>query len=190
VSEPSDDRPDAPPPGWAPSEPPTSQGDPLVPHDPSAGAPPPPNPAHAPPAGGQAAPQPPPGGYPPPGTYPPPGSYPPPGGYPPPGEYPPGGYPPGAYQAPPAGYGYPTAYGYAPDPLAKSKIAAGLLGIFLGGFGIHRFYLGYTTIGIIQIVVTVLTCGLGAIWGLVEGIMILTGAEQFRTDAEGRPLRD
>jgi TM2 domain-containing membrane protein YozV len=69
-------------------------------------------------------------------------------------------------------------------------MAAGLFGIFLGGFGVHRFYLGYTNIGIIQIIVTVLTCGLGHIWGLVEGIMILTGAEQFRTDAEGRPLRD
>jgi TM2 domain-containing membrane protein YozV len=127
----------------------------------------------------------PPGAYPPPGTYPPPSAgYPPPSaGYPPPSA----GYPP-----PEAGYGYPAgySYGYAPDPYAKSKIAAGLLGIFLGGFGVHRFYLGYTTIGIVQIVVTVLTCGLGAIWGLVEGIMILTGAEQFRTDAQGRPLRD
>lgn len=75
------------------------------------------------------------------------------------------------------------------DPNQKSKLTAGLLGIFLGGFGVHRFYLGYTQIGIIQIVVTVLTCGIGSIWGLVEGIMILAEAEQFRTDAEGRPLR-
>ncbi len=36
----------------------------------------------------------------------------------------------------------------------KSKLAAGLLGIFLGGFGVHRFYLGYTTMGVIQIVVS------------------------------------
>src|SRR5262249_2074384 len=36
----------------------------------------------------------------------------------------------------------------------KSKIAAGLLGIFVGGLGVHRFYLGYTSIGLIQIVVT------------------------------------
>ena len=184
MTEPSDDRPDAPPPGWAPSEPPTPQGDPLVPHDPSAGAPPQPNPPYAPPAGEQPAPQPPPGRVPATGQLSATGRLSAAGGYPP------GGYPPGAYQTPPAGYGYPTTYGYAPDPYAKSKIAAGLLGIFLGGFGVHRFYLGYTTIGIIQIVVTVLTCGLGAIWGLVEGIMILTGAEQFRADAEGRPLRD
>lgn len=76
------------------------------------------------------------------------------------------------------------------DPLAKSKLVAGLLGIFLGGFGVHRFYLGYTTIGITQIVVTVLTCGIGSLWGLVEGILYLTGANGFTTDAEGRPLRD
>ena len=71
---------------------------------------------------------------------------------------------------------------------AKSKIAAGLFGIFLGGFGIHRFYLGYVEIGIIQIVVTFLTCGMGAWWGFIEGILILTG--NMNTDAEGRPLKD
>ena len=54
----------------------------------------------------------------------------------------------------------------------------------------HRFYLGYTSIGIIQIVVTILTCGVGALWGLVEGIMILVGSPSFQTDASGRPLRD
>jgi TM2 domain-containing membrane protein YozV len=190
VADPSDDRPDAPPAGWAPSEPPTPQGDPQVPAPPPEGAPAPPvppaEPGYAPPAAQPPPPGPPAGGYAE-GTY-APGGYPP-GSYPP-GGYPPAGYPPGGYQAPPVGYGYPAAYAYGPDPYAKSKIAAGLLGIFLGGFGIHRFYLGYTTIGIVQIIVTVLTCGLGAIWGLVEGIMILTGAEQFRADAEGRPLRE
>lgn len=82
-------------------------------------------------------------------------------------------------------------YGY---PQPKSKIAAGLLGIFLGGLGIHRFYLGYTTIGIIQLVLTVLlgvfTFGLVGLWGVVEGIMILAGATYFRQDAKGIPLRD
>ena len=67
-------------------------------------------------------------------------------------------------------------------------MAAGLLGIFLGGWGIHNFYLGNTTRGIIQIIVTIVTCGIGAIWGLVEGIMILTGA--INTDAKGNPLKD
>ncbi|WP_309074445.1 TM2 domain-containing protein [Paenarthrobacter sp.] len=83
------------------------------------------------------------------------------------------------------------AYGY---PQPKSKIAAGLFGIFLGGLGIHRFYLGYTTIGVIQLVLTVVlgifTFGLVGLWGLIEGIMILAGAEYFRRDAKGVPLRD
>jgi TM2 domain-containing membrane protein YozV len=70
----------------------------------------------------------------------------------------------------------------------KSKIVAGLLGIFLGSLGIHRFYLGYTTIGIIQIVVTVLTFGIGGLWGFVEGILIFAGT--INKDAQGRPLKD
>ena len=40
------------------------------------------------------------------------------------------------------------------SPEAKSKLAAGLLGIFLGSFGVHRFYLGFIGIGIAQIAVT------------------------------------
>ena len=71
----------------------------------------------------------------------------------------------------------------------KSRIAAGVLGIFLGGLGVHRFYLGYIAIGVVQILVTLMTCGLGQIWGFVEGICILSGAA-ITTDAEDRPLRD
>ena len=75
------------------------------------------------------------------------------------------------------------------DPQAKSKIAAGLLSIFLGSFGVGRFYLGHVGLGIAQILVTLFTCSLGGwIWGLVEGIMILNGS--IKTDAEGRLLRD
>lgn len=70
----------------------------------------------------------------------------------------------------------------------KSKMAAGLLGIFLGGWGIHNFYLGYTGKGVAQIIVTILTCGIGALWGLIEGIMILAGS--ITTDANGVPLKD
>ena len=76
------------------------------------------------------------------------------------------------------------------DPQAKSKIVAGLLGIFLGGFGVHRFYLGYTKIGVIQIIVTVFTCGIGSLWGFVEGILYLVGSGGYTTDVTGRPLRD
>ena len=62
------------------------------------------------------------------------------------------------------------------------KIAAGLLGIFLGALGIHKFILGYTTEGIIMLLVTILTCGLGGavigIIGLVEGIIYLTKTDE------------
>jgi TM2 domain-containing membrane protein YozV len=70
----------------------------------------------------------------------------------------------------------------------KSKLAAGLLGIFLGHIGIHRFYLGYTTIGIVQIIVTIFTFGIGGLWGFIEGIMILAGG--INKDARGLPLKD
>ncbi|MBQ2767712.1 MAG: TM2 domain-containing protein [Clostridia bacterium] len=68
---------------------------------------------------------------------------------------------------------------------AKSKLAAGLLGIFLGGFGVHNFYLGYTGKAIAQILLNFL-CGIGAIWGFIEGILILVG--NINTDANGVPL--
>ena len=80
----------------------------------------------------------------------------------------------------------------APIPVGqqKSKLAAGLLGIFLGGLGIHNFYLGYSGKGVAQLLITLLTCGFGAIvssiWGLIEGIQILTGS--IDRDANGYPL--
>lgn len=74
------------------------------------------------------------------------------------------------------------------NPNAKSKMAAGLLGIFLGGWGVHNFYLGNTGRAVAQIIVTIVTCGIGSIWGLIEGIMILTGS--INTDANGVPLKD
>ena len=81
-----------------------------------------------------------------------------------------------------------TALGQPISGEQKSKLVAGLLGIFLGGFGIHNFYLGNNKRGVIQIIVTLVTCGIGAIWGFVEGIMILVG--HINTDASGRPLKD
>ena len=73
-----------------------------------------------------------------------------------------------------------------PSTGGKSKMAAGLLGIFFGGIGIHNFYLGFTGKAIAQIVVTFITCGAGSIWGFIEGILILTGS--INKDADGRPL--
>ncbi|MDR0854483.1 MAG: NINE protein [Clostridiales Family XIII bacterium] len=76
----------------------------------------------------------------------------------------------------------------------KSKLAAGLLGIFLGSLGIHNFYLGNTSKALIQLLVSVVLCwtfiapiGM-AIWGLIEGIMILSGS--ITTDAKGIPLKE
>ena len=67
-------------------------------------------------------------------------------------------------------------------PGAEKKVAAGVLGILLGGLGIHKFYLGYTTEGIIMLLVTVLTCGIGGmimgVIGLVEGIIYLTKPDE------------
>ncbi|MBJ2122264.1 TM2 domain-containing protein [Arthrobacter sp. MSA 4-2] len=113
---------------------------------------------------------------------------PPPGGQYPSGQFQ-GQFPQGQYpQGQPYGVpGYPYGSGY---PEQKSRLVAGLLGILLGSLGIHRFYLGYVGIGIAQIAVTIVTFGLGAVWGFIEGIMILVGAESFRRDAKGVPLKE
>lgn len=55
----------------------------------------------------------------------------------------------------------------------KTKLVAGLLALFLGGFGVHHFYLGSVTAGIVCIAVTWLTCGAGGILPLIEAIMLL-----------------
>lgn len=118
---------------------------------------------------------------------------------PPTGPYTPaaGAYvPPPTYAVPPTGYGVPpTGYGpnvYAPygyDPMTgqplsdKSKVVAGLLQLFLGGFGVGRFYIGDVGIGVAQL----LTCGGCGIWALVDAIILLVNGG---TDAQGRKLRD
>ena len=96
------------------------------------------------------------------------------------------------YQQQPGYQNYQQPYA-ATDPNAKSKLAAGLLGIFLGGLGVHNFYLGYTGKAIAQLLLSVLSCGIlaavSAIWGFIEGILILCGST-ITTDASGRPLSD
>lgn len=77
---------------------------------------------------------------------------------------------------------------------AKSKSVAGLLAIFLGGLGIHDFYLGNTKKAIIHILLA--TVGIlifigpviSGIWGLVDGILIFSG--KVSVDANGNPLKD
>lgn len=60
----------------------------------------------------------------------------------------------------------------------NKKVLAGVLGIVLGGFGVHKFILGYTKEGIIQIIITVVTCGMASIIGLIEGIIYLTKSDE------------
>ena len=74
-----------------------------------------------------------------------------------------------------------------PGAKQKSKLAAGLLGILLGGLGVHNFYLGYVGKGIAQICLS-FCFGIGYIWWLIEGIMILVG--KIDKDANGIPLGD
>nr|WP_239113042.1 TM2 domain-containing protein [Halomicronema sp. CCY15110] len=65
---------------------------------------------------------------------------------------------------------------------SDKKIIAGVLGILLGALGIHKFVLGYTTEGLVMLLVTVLTCGFGGavmgIIGLIEGIIYLTKTDE------------
>ena len=71
---------------------------------------------------------------------------------------------------------------------SKSKMVAGLLGIFLGGLGIHNFYLGYTGKAVAQLILGIVTCGAAGIWGFIEGILILCG--KINKDGKGNPLLD
>ena len=60
----------------------------------------------------------------------------------------------------------------------NKKVLAGLMGILFGSLGIHKFILGYTQEGIIQIVISVVTCGIGSIIGFIEGIIYLTKSDE------------
>ena len=91
-----------------------------------------------------------------------------------------------------------TQPGYNPNAVyatpQKSKIAAGLLAIFLGYLGIHNFYLGYTKNGVIQLVLSLVGVwlfGVGLIaacvWAIIDAVNIFTGK---MPDANGVPLAD
>ncbi|MFC9896068.1 NINE protein [Nocardia sp. NPDC127579] len=97
----------------------------------------------------------------------------------------PAGYPPAPYGGMP-GMDPEAPYGrdmYGTPFSDKQKLTAGLLQLFLGQFGVGRFYLGDNTTGILQLI----TCGGCGIWALIDAIMILTGKVP---DAMGRPLQE
>lgn len=82
-----------------------------------------------------------------------------------------------------------------PATIIRYRHTAGLLGIFGGTLGLHNFYLGKRDLAMIQLLITILGSllfGLGAlvtfIWGIVEGVQILT--RQTTTDGDGQPIAD
>ena len=106
------------------------------------------------------------------------------------------GYEQAAYAAGQQAYGQPAygqpAYG---QPFAagapKQWIVAVILAFFLGTLGVHNFYLGYTTKGIIQLVLTLTFIGLivSGIWAFIDFIMLLMRSGDYATDAQGQPLQ-
>lgn len=89
---------------------------------------------------------------------------------------------------------YQPQAGMEPPPgyIQKSRTAAGVLAILLGAYGIHSFYLGNTSRGLMQLLISLLGCGVGAIimlvWGILDGVKILDG--RINTDANGVFLKD
>lgn len=85
-------------------------------------------------------------------------------------------------------------YGYA----QKSKIVAGLLGLFLGGLGVHNFYLGYTGKAVAQLLLTligwIILIGpiISGIWALIESVLILCSSygSNWHRDGHGQELQD
>jgi TM2 domain-containing membrane protein YozV len=92
-----------------------------------------------------------------------------------------------AAAVPPTAPAYPGVGQHHAEVLSlRNRWVAGTLGVLLGEFGVHRFYLGFVGIGLIQIFVTLVTCGIGGIWGFIEGILCFCGVMR---DVDGLPLR-
>jgi TM2 domain-containing membrane protein YozV len=73
----------------------------------------------------------------------------------------------------------PTEDWNKPQPQQDNKkVLAGIMGILFGTLGIHKFILGYTNEGIIQLVVSLVTCGLFGLVGFIEGIIYLTKTDE------------
>lgn len=86
-------------------------------------------------------------------------------------------------------------------PVQKSMLAAALLAFFLGGLGVHNFYLGYSSRGVTQLVLTLigvftswlligfLFIFVVGIWAFIEFILILVGNSPYDRDSQGVPLK-
>jgi TM2 domain-containing membrane protein YozV len=59
----------------------------------------------------------------------------------------------------------------------NKKIAAGVCALLIGGFGVHKFILGYNKEGVIQILLSVVSCGILSIIPFIEGIIYLTKSD-------------
>ena len=100
-----------------------------------------------------------------------------------------------AYAAGQQAYGQPAygqpAYGQPVVGAPKQWIVALLLAFFLGPLGIHNFYLGYTTKGIIQLVISLTVVGLivTGIWAFIDFIMLIMRSGSYACDAQGQPLQ-
>lgn len=64
------------------------------------------------------------------------------------------------------------------DHIDSKRIVAGVLGIVIGGLGIHRFILDDVKGGLLRILITVATCGFGSLIGFIEGIIYLTKSDE------------
>lgn len=69
----------------------------------------------------------------------------------------------------------------------KYRYLAAALALVLGGAGIHRLYLGYYWIALMQLALTFVTGGFGLLWGFIEAVLLFGG--QMHKDAKGRPLK-
>ncbi|MDD5319204.1 MAG: TM2 domain-containing protein [Methylococcales bacterium] len=75
----------------------------------------------------------------------------------------------------------------APPKAVKYKYVAAVLALFLGFTGLHRFYLGFYGLALVQLAVTAATVGYGALWGFIEAVLLFAG--HINKDAKGRPLK-
>ena len=91
-----------------------------------------------------------------------------------------------------------SAYNQPPTYAQKSKIVAGLLGLFLGSLGVHNFYLGYTGKAVAQLLLTligwIILIGpiISGIWALIEAVLILCSSygSNWHRDGHGQELQD